>query len=79
MSGTGDEAESGQLVLALSLGLIVVEEGEEGTLLGFGLLKYFLSASLSNPPFDLCLEVYSPLSLRLLESYLSEECLFFLG
>ena len=55
MSGTGDEAEPGQLVLTLSLGLIVArggrraviigvivevaEGGKEGMLLGLGLLE----------------------------------------
>jgi len=85
--GAGDEAEVGQLVLVLPFGLIVArggrsavvvevvvkvaEGGEEGALLGLGLLEVHLLESLSNPPFDLCLpEVYS---------CLPEKFLFFLG
>jgi len=97
MNGVDDEAEPGQLVLALPLGLIiacrrrsvvvvgvvieVAERCEEGMLQALAFLRYiFLSASLSNPPFDLCLlEVYSRLSLRLPESCLPKKCLFFLG
>jgi hypothetical protein len=95
VDGLGDETKPGQLVLTPLLRLIIVrgrrtvivgvvvevaEGGEEGVLSGLGLLEVLLlERLLVDPPFDLCLEVYSRLSLRLLESYLLEECLFFLG
>jgi hypothetical protein len=57
--------------------IVEVAEGDkEGMLWALAFLRYiFLSTSLSNPPFHLCLtEDYSRLSLLLLE-----KCLFFLG
>jgi hypothetical protein len=97
MGGIGDEAEPGQLVLALPLGLVVARGGripaiigvvvevakgrEEDMLLGPDLLKVLLLEGLLVKSSLWLVLDGGVLALVLVfpESYLLEECLFFLG